>query len=450
MTSSLASSEKWDQKRVLVVWHCDTHFIPPFRLSERQVSVGVPEPGRTTLPHLEAVLSKVGEYDLAEQLDAAGIDKSFDLVVVWSDASRRNCPVNLDAFDCPKVLCVGDTHHLRTPLQFMLNYARKAQYDAIVSSHNRHHLHWFLEAGHDNCAWIPGISVSHIPKPLVEVRDPCVAFLGQAKQLHPVRLRLLQAIKSSKIPLRARQGAREIGASLYSSSVLSFNASLNADLNMRVFEVMSAAGCLITDRLSPYSGLAELFDEGREMLCYGGVDELLETAKRYLAEPKAALEIAKAGHRRFVAQYLPRRQRDVLFNWVFRGELEPRYGARADPRSHLEAPANAFTDRVELYEAIQELHRVRDRPRILVSSRIIPSVCLDAADLPRLQISQLSSNLAHSETQDGLSRLSIDQASRQLWDFMLVAPGESVPAGVSATQVGAVAQTLVSDGARFG
>ena len=447
--SAMAPSAQWDRKRVLVVWYCNPNVIPPFRLSERQVTVGVPEPGYTNLPHLDAVLSQAGQYDLAEQLSAAGIDNSFDLIVVWSDASRRNCPVNLGAFDCPKVLCIGDTHHLNEPLQFLLNYSRKERYDAIVLSHNRQHLHWFVEAGRDNCAWIPGTQIDHIPTPLTENRERCVAFLGQAGKLHPRRLRLLQAIKSANIPLRAQSGAREIGAMLYSSSVLSFNASLNADLNMRVFEVLSAAGCLVTDRLGPYSGLGELFDEGREILCYGGVEELLEIIERYLADPRAAFEIAKAGHRRFMAQYMPRMQRDVLFNWVFRGELEQRYRASADPRTRLEASPKAFADRVELYEAIQERHRMEEQLRILVSSRITPRVCTDAADLPRVQITQLIDDSAPRETDDDISRLSHEQASRQTWDFMLVAPGESVPAGISTTQVGAVAQTLMNDTRRF-
>ena len=443
MTSALSSAPAWDQKRVLVVWYCNTQYIPPFRLSERQVTVGVPEPGYTSLPHLDAVLTKSGKYDLAEQLNAAQIDKAFDLIVVASDASRRNCPVNLDAFDCPKVLWMGDTHHLNKPLQFMLNYAGSVRYDALVSTYNRQHLHWFLEAGHNNCAWLPGLTAVHIPTSLVVDRERCVSFLGQSGKMHPFRTKLLQAIKSANIPLRIVQGSRAIGASLYSTSVLSFNASLNGDLNMRVFEVLSAAGCLVTDRLSPYSGLSELFEEGSEILCYGGVEELLATIERYLAEPEAALEIGKAGHRRFIEQYTQRRQRDVLFDWVFGGKLEQRYRADADARARLKASPNTLKDRLELYEALQELHRLQDRPCVLVSSRVTPRVCSDAADLPRLQIAQLATRATRPESSQEIARLSIEQASRQTWDFMLVASGEDAPAGIRALRVGSVAQALV-------
>ena len=442
MNSGQATSEEWDRKRVLVVWYTNPNYIPPFRLSERQVTVGVPYGGSVKSPHYDALLSRRGTYDLAEELSTAGIDKAFDLIVVWSDATRSNFPFNLEAFDCPKVLGIGDTHHLKKPLQCMLNYAREADYDFVVSSCNRQHLHWFVEDGHD-CAWIPALKSVHIPTTFVEDREPCVAFLGQVQKFHPRRVRLLEAIKSNAIPLRAKRGTREIGAALYASSMLSFNASLNGDLNMRIFEVLSAAGCLVTDRLSSYSGLDELFEEDREIICYNGVEDLLETVDRCLAEPKIAFEIAKAGHRRFMAEYMPRMQRDVLFNWVFRGELEQRYRASADPRTHLKTSPRIFADRVELYEGLQEFHRVKEQPRVIVSSRIIPSVCSDSADLPRLQISQLTSESARQEVDGGILRLSEEQASEQEWDIMIVAPGEQAPAGISAAQLGHAAHALV-------
>ena len=55
--------------------------------------------------------------------------------------------------------------------------------------------------------------------------------------------------------LVAARGSRDHAADMCASSVVSFNASLNGDLNLRVFETLSAGGCLLTDRLSAQSGL---------------------------------------------------------------------------------------------------------------------------------------------------------------------------------------------------
>jgi hypothetical protein len=56
------------------------------------------------------------------------------------------------------------------------------------------------------------------------------------------------------LPLAATTGSREATADVYAESLACFNASLNGDLNFRVFEVLSAGGCLLTDRLAPEAG----------------------------------------------------------------------------------------------------------------------------------------------------------------------------------------------------
>jgi hypothetical protein len=152
-------------------------------------------------------------------LQAQKLRTQFDALVVWSDASGSNRPLNLAAFDCPKVLCVGDTHHLERPLTNVIAYARQAGFDFIVSSHNRQHLHWFAEAGFANLAWIPGLKARHIPRPIKDGRAPQVCFIGQSSGFHPRRQRLLAALQDHTVPLLARQATREASADLYASSV---------------------------------------------------------------------------------------------------------------------------------------------------------------------------------------------------------------------------------------
>ena len=63
---------------------------------------------------------------------------------------------------------------------------------------------------------------------------------------------------------------------MYAQSTVSFNASLSGDLNMRVFEVLSAGGFLLTDRLSPQAGLELLLRPGHDCETYGDAEELLD------------------------------------------------------------------------------------------------------------------------------------------------------------------------------
>jgi spore maturation protein CgeB len=49
--------------------------------------------------------------------------------------------------------------------------------------------------------------------------------------------------------------------------------------------------------------LAELYEEGKEVDCFGSVEELAEKVDYYLAHPGERERIAVAGHRRCVPAY---------------------------------------------------------------------------------------------------------------------------------------------------
>jgi len=222
-------------KRILVSWYTNPIYIPPFTLSDRQVTVG-PQFRPEQPLMMYAGWTPIGRYDLKEALQAARLPIDYDAIVVWADARNSNLPMNLDAFGCPKILCVGDTHHMTTPLDAMLSYAIDARYDFVLSSCNRHHLHWFTEAGFANVAWFPGLPVRHLPRAIPSSRKAMVAFIGGASEFHPRRRRLLAELERQQIPLSTGVALRESSADVYASSAVSFNASLNGDLNLRVFD----------------------------------------------------------------------------------------------------------------------------------------------------------------------------------------------------------------------
>src|SRR5258706_11896741 len=151
----------------------------PFVLSDRQVTVG-PKISSDQAQEPFDGFTPYGRYDLFAALESLRLPTEFDAIVVWSDAHGANQPINLEAFRCPKILCVGDTHHLETPLQKMIDYQNDAKFDFILSSHNRHHLHWFVEAGFSNVAWLPGIKVRNLSRPFLDQRKAELCFFGTA------------------------------------------------------------------------------------------------------------------------------------------------------------------------------------------------------------------------------------------------------------------------------
>jgi hypothetical protein len=374
------------QKRVLVSWYTDPRYIPPFVLADRQVTVGPKvSPDQSQEPF--DGFTPCGRYDLFAALEALHLPTEFDAVVVWSDALGENQPVNLEAFNCPTILCVGDTHHLDTPLQKMIDYQNDAKFDFILSSHNRHHLHWFIEAGYANVAWLPGIKVRNLSRPFLDDRKAEVCFFGSAGgKAHLRRTHLLRELNRRKaFPFVAMVGRRDHAADRYSTSAVSLNCSLNGDLNLRVFEILAAGGCLLTDRLSPQSGLDLLLREGKEFVGYDSVEECIEQARFLLAHPQSALAIARAGNDAFTAHMLPERRAQQLFDWVFQGQLDSLFRvddfSRAGSRN-----VESLRERLQIYEQLQELNRVTQSASVLFMKDVPDVYALDALDLRQLKI----------------------------------------------------------------
>ncbi len=415
------------QKRILVSWYCDPVYIRPFTLSDRQVTVG-PKIRPDQPLAMFAGFTPQRAYRLKEALISSGLPTVFDAIVVWADASGENLPLQLDEFDCPKVLCVGDTHHCASPLKNMIGYARQAGYDFIVSSHNRQHLHWFAESGFANVAWLPGLKVRHLPRPFQASRKPCISFFGSVGKYHPRRLRLLQDLNRA-VPVVAARGSREHAADMCASSLVSFNASLNGDLNLRVFETLSAGGCLLTDRLSAQSGLDLILKEGKDFAGYDSVDECREQARFLIAHPDIALKLAQAGHDAFVATMLPEHRVNQLLSWIFDGALDEMF-CSPPPGAGTDA---SVTDRLQVYEDLQELHRVEEAPRVLFFGDVAEAYLTDALDLRRLRLSMIppGSGLPHGP--DVAGRYTVvdrGQAERIIWDCVIAQDTTALPASI--------------------
>lgn len=429
-----------DHRSILVSWYTDPRYIPPFRLAEGQVTVGPGEAGAPLQAPFYGYTPR-GAYDLEEALASQGLDADYDLIVVWSDASGTNFPHNLDAFACPKVLCVGDTHHLAMPLQKMVAYATRAGYDFVISSHNRHHLHWFVEAGIGNVAWLPGLKARHLPRPITAAREAHIAFLGQTGTHHARRRHLLQQLGKVGLPVQAETGTRERAADMYASSAVSFNASLNGDLNLRVFEILSAGGCLLTDRLSPESGIDLILQEGADMMCYDTAEELVDKARHLLARPERALAIARRGRDTYARALLPRLQGDRLLGWVFDARLDTLYRPNLDRYERIQPsePGDKTTGRADLatrlrcYEHLQALQQQRERSCVLFGADVHPACVADALDLHRLQPVALASpaNEARNralQAMAGASLITEEQARRKVWDRVVAHDSRELPA----------------------
>ena len=370
--------------RVLVHWHS----LPgPVPFSPRQVIVG---PCYETVEGPDGFVSlKVpfGPYDIKTVVDRLPAHQRPDVVVVALDSTRSSIPLNLEALDCPKALLIGDTHHLETPLRFMVGYTLTQRFDLLVGNHLPQHLHFFRHAGHKRIAWIPGVWVKNFGLPFQEDHPEPPIFVGSAGAHHPYRLQVLDAVRAAGLPLEIRSTIQSKvpqadAARWYNRSAASLNCSLNGDFNMRVLETLGHGGFLLTDRLEPEAGLTDLFADGEALVCYDDAADLIEKLRAYLARPADAIAIARRGFDLYQREHRPDLKARQLFS-----ELagDGRYPAPAwrDPRA--DADTADLMSRMATYECVQELQRAAHRLSLFATRGVSPWMLADLVDLSRVR-----------------------------------------------------------------
>ncbi len=388
--------------RTIYCHHTDPGYIPPPRLSENMVVVGPFMETRRDGDRVISLTSPKGRYDLSALLQELPAEQAPEVIVVSIDATALNEPTNLAAFDCPKVALLADTHHLARPLRNALACLTEETFDFHIALYNRHHAHFFSDYGLKQVHWLPGLTVRQfdVAKPASTKRE--ILFVGQAGKYHPRRRRLLAAIEARGLPLRILSCPAEQAARNYAEACITFNCSLNGDLNMRVFETLGAGGFLLTDSLSPQSGLARLFRDGEHLALYDSPDDLIAKIEYYLDRPDEAGEIARRGQQHYIECFSPERMIGMLWDILFEGTTEPisdigedrrtatPLNRTATPETRTATPEpmtrNRMMARVELYEFVQELHRKEESVAVLVLPGVDPIMACDIADLPRVKV----------------------------------------------------------------
>lgn len=89
-------------------------------------------------------------------------------------------------------------------------------------------------------------------------------------------------------------------AEKYAQSKICFNISMTSDLNMRCMEVMGAGGFLLTNWIPT---IEEFFEDGKHLVLYRSLDEMVDKAKYYLAHDSEREKIAQAGYEEVMAKH---------------------------------------------------------------------------------------------------------------------------------------------------
>lgn len=371
---------------------------------------------------VRSLRTPAGIYDLGEILAKLPAAQQPDVVVCLVDASRRNLPKNLRAFTGPKILLIADTHHLQAPIMTMIRYAASEPFDQMVLLYDRHHAEIFRAAGFKHLHWFPGLTFPHSDATVRASwhqgpRRAGLAFVGQAGARHPRRTRLLAKLTAAGLPLAQKVVAQAEALPFYGSSLLGFNASLNGDLNLRVFEILASGAFLLTDRLASAAGLRHLLTEDRDAVFYADENELAAKAANWLREPHETQVFGEAAARRFLERFGEHHRRQMFTALALHG-TSPEIFPLFDPGTvHIDfggiasVLANAM-----VYEGVQELHRAQEEVRVVLDPAGPESFAHLCGTLPRVRLS-------HGTTAAGADL------------FVTPATGAEAAAGSGATRV---------------
>lgn len=92
----------------------------------------------------------------------------------------------------------------------------------------------------------------------------------------------------------------EDAAKKFSQSKVVFNISIKDDINMRAFETLSTRSFLLTNYIPT---LGDLFEDGKHLVTYKTLDEMVEKARHYIEHDDEREAIAEAGYNEFISKH---------------------------------------------------------------------------------------------------------------------------------------------------
>ena len=217
-----------------------------------------------------------------------GLPKGFSPdVFLWIDSGPKSAPADIDTLAIPKACYLIDTHlepELRMDIAHHFDFTFLAQKGQVGL---------FRYAGIKNVMWLPVACSPELHDVGSFERIYDIAYVGSPRNDAGERRRgLLKAIAERFPKHKIGQFWPDDMARDYAQSRIVFNACVNRDVNMRVFEAMASGALLITDEAD---GLEDLFEDGKHLVIYRKDDELFDLIEKHLADDEARERIASAG-----------------------------------------------------------------------------------------------------------------------------------------------------------
>lgn len=394
MTSFQQSNNFTSKKKILVLHHWEFSRQRQNLFSDDIIYITAgneKHPSVITLP----VGSRIDIGGFAEELKKRN-NWYPDLFIAKVDAFFNIVAQNVRSLQCPTVLILGDTQHGNSPLTRMIDYLNREKYDFYISDHHRGHLWFYYLAGIQKSFWLPSILINppqagfeKLPfsqgELSAEMFADKIVFIGQARQYHPRRARLLKKIKDANPNFISISTSQSDSLKVFNIADISLNISLNGDLNLRCLEIIAAGGMQISDRLSDEVGMDLLLKEDEDVVLFDNEEDLLTKIRICQNDHALNSRIRRSAHQRYVNEYAPEIMEGLLWDIIAGKKVEARYTSDSVPRIQYIGAGGYSSARIAVYEFILERHRLEEFTKILFDGRVTFSFPADFLDLPRLE-----------------------------------------------------------------
>jgi glycosyltransferase involved in cell wall biosynthesis len=219
-------------------------------------------------------LSPFGKYDL-------------NLWIDWGEDGLTGI-LPYKPIECPKPMLywASDTH---LGYDYRLAMAKKADW---VFCAQKRAVEDMKRDGVANPIWLPhAVEPMAYPKFDLLTKRYDVCFVGHVNSQN--REDALDRLFKEFPNFYYGQQLFENAARKFAESKIVFNISMLDDINMRTFETMATGSFLLTNWIPT---IEEMFEDGKHLVLYRSLDEMVDKAKYYLAHDSEREKIAQAGY----------------------------------------------------------------------------------------------------------------------------------------------------------
>jgi len=199
----------------------------------------------------------------------------------------------------PMAYWASDTHILSGNVDsydYRLSVAKKADFAFCAQ---KQAVERMKKDGIPNSIWLPhAVEPLAYPKFDLATKKYDVCFVGHVN--NRVREDALDRLFSEFPNFYYGQALFEDAARKFAESKIVFNIAMTDDINMRNFEAMATGSFLLTNWIPT---IEELFEDGKHLVLYRTLDEMVDKAKYYLAHDEERERIAQAGYEEVMARH---------------------------------------------------------------------------------------------------------------------------------------------------